>query len=305
MHALARGAISLLAAGQPFHHGVNGLEMARVGGERDGDVARGRVSAALGAEVVLDVAAGAGPCRQGCEGPLALELAQDRLVRPAEHMGEDVEPSAVGHPDHELVRTVLRGELDRSVEHRDERVQALDRERLLAQECAPEIPLEALDLRETRQQAALLVCRERRSVRAGLDRLAQPDALLVVGDVLDLVCARAGVRLLQLRKHVRQGLPGEVHAEELRGNLPLELQRQRRNEALRLERRVSHRLRAEGIEPRGEVAVRAVSLHESHGCGDGAEKLLVGDRGRRRLGLDRHLRRRGDDGRGLAVLGGP
>ena len=50
------------------------------------------------AEVVLDVAAGTRRLRrQRLERPLALELAQDRLVRPSEHVGEDVQPAAMRH----------------------------------------------------------------------------------------------------------------------------------------------------------------------------------------------------------------
>ena len=154
----ARRAIGLLGPGQALDDGVDGLEVARVGGERDGDVARRRISPSLSAEVVLDVAALAGRLRlQSVERPLALELAQDRVVRTADHVGEDVEPAAVGHPDQDLVRAVLGRELDRGVEHRDERVEPLDRELLLAEERAVEVALHAFHLGEARQQAALLV----------------------------------------------------------------------------------------------------------------------------------------------------
>ena len=66
--------------------------------------ARGRADA-LGAEVVLDVAGPAlGVGGDDLDRPLALELAEDLLVGQADRVGEDVEPAAVGHPDHDLAR---------------------------------------------------------------------------------------------------------------------------------------------------------------------------------------------------------
>src|SRR5215216_4724540 len=108
--------------------------MARVGGERDRDVPRGGLAAARIAEVVLHVPARARRLRgKRIEGALALELAEDRLVGPAQHMGEDVEAAAVRHADDDLVGAVFRGQLDGDVEHRDEHVEPFDRELLLAE----------------------------------------------------------------------------------------------------------------------------------------------------------------------------
>ena len=102
----------------------------------------------------------------------------------------------MGHPDHDLVGAALGGEVDRLVEHRDQRVEALDGELFLSEEDPAQVVLEALDLGEPPEQPFLLLGAQRAVVPAGLDRLAQPDALFVVGDVLDLVRARPGVRLL-------------------------------------------------------------------------------------------------------------
>ncbi len=65
----------------------------------------------------------------------------------------------MGDPDQHLVRAGLGSELDGLVEHRHEHVEAFDRELLLADERAPEIRLEGLDLREAPQQAATLLGR--------------------------------------------------------------------------------------------------------------------------------------------------
>ena len=97
--------------------------------------------------------------------PLALELAEDHLVRPPDDVGEHVQPAAVGHADHDLVRSVLRGQLERLVEHRDHHVEPLDRELLLAEERPAQVALEAFHLGEPREQPALLVGVERLAVR--------------------------------------------------------------------------------------------------------------------------------------------
>src|SRR5262249_59196446 len=123
---------------------------------------------------------------------------------------------------------------------------------LLAEEDPAEIVLEALDLGETREQPLLLVGAQRAVVAAGLDRLPQPDALLVVGDVLDLVRAGSGVRLLQLRQHVAERLARRVDAQDARRDAALELRRQLRRHPLRLEGRIADRLAAERVEVRSE-----------------------------------------------------
>ena len=78
--------------------------------------------------------------------------------------------------------------------------------------------LEAFDLREAGQERALLVRRKRLPEPARLDRLTQPDALRVVGDVLDLVRARPAVDLAQVWESIRERLARNVEAEEACGD---------------------------------------------------------------------------------------
>ena len=135
------------------------LEVARVGLEPDEDRGLvGQLVGALGAVVVLDVAGAALRDRgHGLDRGRALELAEDRLVRAADGVGEHVEPAAVGHPDHDLARAVGGRELDHLVEHRDGHVQALDRELLLAQVGLVHEALDRVDLGQAAQQRALLL----------------------------------------------------------------------------------------------------------------------------------------------------
>ena len=79
-----------------------------------------------------------------------------------------------------------------------------------------EVVLERLDLGQPLEQPPPCVRVERLAVGPGLDVLAQPDALLVVRDVLDLVGDRAGVGLAQVRERVGEGLAGHGHAQHRR-----------------------------------------------------------------------------------------
>ncbi len=252
--------------------------------------------------VVLDVAGAALRDRgDGLDRGGALELAEHGLVRAPEVVGEHVEPAAVRHAEHDLARALGGRQLDHLVEHRDGHVQALDRELLLAQVRLVHEALERVDLREPPQQLALLLVRQRRAERPGLDLLAQPHALAVRGDVLDLVGDRAAVDVAQVRQRVGQRGARHVRAQDLGRDLRHDLVGQA--ERLGIERRVALGLGAERIQPRGEVAVRAVGLDQRRRGLHGLEQLLAG----RRLGhdgvrrgrlLDRRRRRRG---RGASV----
>ena len=300
--APARRAVGLLASREALDDRVDRFEVARVGRERDGDVACGALAPALGAKVVLDVSARARRLiGDGGEVPLALELAQNHLVRPADEVGQHVQAAAVGHAGDDLVCSVLRGQLEREVEHRNHHVEPFDRELLLPEERLAEVALESLHLGEAREEPALVVRLQRLAVGGGLDRLPQPDPLLVVGDVLDLVGAGAAVDLLKLRKDVRQRLARHVNAEQARRDLFLDLGRQRRDQPLGLQGGIADRLGAERIEARGEVAVCPVRLHERHRGRNGGEERLVDRRGWRRRRLGRGGRR-GRGGFGLRAV---
>ena len=127
-----------------------------------------------------------------------------------------------------------------------------------------------------RKSPLLLVGAERRAVAARLDRLPQPDALLMIGQVLELVRDRPAIGLGETGQHVGERAAGDGDAQDGGGDARLELGRQLRLEAQRLERGIADRLGAERVEPRCEVAVGAVRLDESHRGRDAAEELRVG-----------------------------
>ena len=125
------------------------------------------------------------------------------------------------HADDDLVSAALGTELDRLVEHRDQHVQALERELLLPEERAAEVLLEALHLGEPTQEPLAALRVEPDAEATGLDRLPQPDPFGVIGDVLDLVRARAPCRPRAAAAAPRAASrPGRRGEGGLRGSAP-------------------------------------------------------------------------------------
>ena len=163
---------------------------------------------ALGAVVVLHVAGAAlGRELARFDVAAALELGEDRLVRPAHGMGQHVEPPAVRHADHHVARAALGRALDRQVEHRHQHVDAFDREPLLAEVGLVQELLERLDLGEPLEQPLLLVRRHRlcgrRRSRSSRGARRAPRGR----DVLDLVRHGAAVGRLEVRAATRRASP--------------------------------------------------------------------------------------------------
>ena len=199
------------------------LEVARVRLQpHDQRAAVGQLLGAARAVVVLDVAGAALRDRgDHVERRLALELGEDRAVGAAEVVREHVEAAAVRHPDDDLAAAVGAGEPHDLVDDRDRHVEALDRELLLAEVGLVHEALERVDLDQPLEQRLALVARERVAEGAGLDLLAQPHALAVAGDVLDLVGDRAAVGLSQVRQRVGEGRAGDAGAQDARrGSAP-------------------------------------------------------------------------------------
>ena len=96
-----------------------------------------------GAEVIFDVARAADVGRVG---RAAGELVEDRAVGLAHHVGEDVEPAAVGHADVDLVDAILAAIFDHRFERRDRAFAAVEPESFRADIFAREefFPLLAL-----------------------------------------------------------------------------------------------------------------------------------------------------------------
>ncbi|GBD46365.1 hypothetical protein HRbin41_01191 [bacterium HR41] len=175
-------------------------------------------------------------------------------------MRKHVEATTVGHAEHDLARPVVSRQLDRLVEHRHDHVETLDRELLLAEERAAQVLLERFDLGEPFKKLPLVLGRERLAEASRLDRLSQPHALAVLGDVLDLVGDRAAVGLAQVRQRVGEGFAGHGDTQDPRRDLLHQLGGE--VDGRWVERRVADGLGAERVETRGQVPVHAVRLDD-------------------------------------------
>ena len=273
--------VGLQCARAADHDGVDELEMRRVRQEREAHLARDagldlELAYAVGAVVVLDVAgASGGHQRLDVRIGLALELGEDLRVGKAEHVRLHVEAATMSHTERDVLNAVARREQDGLVEHQDHRVETLDRELLGAEERALQERLKAFDAEQAHELAALLLGRALDPERARLDRLAQPGALAVRADVLDLVGDWAAVDLGQVFEDGLEGVAFDEGAQRC-GRHGLErvvIEFEER----RVERGVAGRLGAERIELRGEVAMRAIRLDHRHAGAHVGEQFLGRD----------------------------
>ncbi len=134
--------------------------------------------------------------------------------------------------------------------------------------------LQRVDLDQALEQREPLVAGQRLAERPGLDLLAQPHALAVGGDVLDLIRDRPAVGLAQVRQGVGESRPGHPHAQDLGGDLGHQLGRE--PQRLGVKRRVALGLGAERVQARGEMAVGAERLQQRGGGLHGLQQLFVG-----------------------------
>ncbi len=110
------GVLVLLRPRLAEHHRVDDLEVRRVGGQRQVDLVAVELAVRRGAEVVLDVA---GALDVVGRGGAALELVEDGAVRLAHHLGEHVQPAAMGHAEDDLLQAELAAALDDLLQRRN------------------------------------------------------------------------------------------------------------------------------------------------------------------------------------------
>ena len=147
----------LLGPHDALDDGIDGLEMARVRGQRHRyRVARDARVLPVRAEVVLHVTAAIdGPERH------VLELAEHLVHALAHDVHERVEPTPVGHADHGLGHPVGAGAIEHRVKHDHGRLAAFEAKALLPRVALVEELLERLGLVQHEQDVALLVNVER------------------------------------------------------------------------------------------------------------------------------------------------
>ena len=127
------------------------------------------------------------------------------------------------HADHDFLHAVLARALNEVVEHRDQRLAALEREALLADEPRVQIPLDAFGAREAVQDRRLLGARELPVDAARLELLAEPEALTGARDVREFGRELPAIDPPEQREDVLQLHPLLAGAAETAG---VELARQ-------------------------------------------------------------------------------
>ena len=165
----------LLGPGHPLDDWVHRFEMRRVRGQGDRQpCAAAPLEDASGSLVVLHVARALH--RFGVEIPL--ELLEDLLVRLADDVRQDVEPTTVGHSHHDLRHALSGGGVEQRVEEDDGRLRPLQAEPLLADVARVEEAFEHLGRVQPVQDVTLLVLGEGAGVP--FDVLLDPSLLLGV-----------------------------------------------------------------------------------------------------------------------------
>jgi hypothetical protein len=132
------------------------------------------------------------------------ELAEDRLVGLANDVAKDIEATTVGHANDNILDAIVNAAVNEGLHARNQRLAALETEALLVLVLCEEEQLEAGTPDEAVEDAALLV----NGVLEGLGHLkalAEPVALLTVGNVDKLNTVGAAIDLLAGGDNLAQG----------------------------------------------------------------------------------------------------
>ncbi len=169
-------------------------------------------------------------------------------------MRQHVQPAPVRHPDDHLGGARVGRRTREAVEHRHYHVHALDAEALLPEERPVEELLERVDARKAHEQALGRLVLVAAVEAPGLDGLPEPEPLLRIGHVAEVVAGGVAVDVPELL----DGLPSVVRAL---GDGPADDQGRQGLQVLvlnpverRVERRVAGGLAPQRVELRGHVA---------------------------------------------------
>ena len=253
------GALGLLGAHLAGDDRVDRLQMGRVGGERQMDRVAVEIPVRRRAEMVFDVARALDVLRVG---GIALEFREDRLVGLAHHVGEHVEPAAVGHADDDFLDAELAAALDDLFERRDGRLGAVQAETLGAGIFLVEEALEDLGLDQAAENGLLAHGGEFGAVLDRLDTRLQPGFLVRILDVHEFHADRAGIGRFAAGDDLAQcrGLAeAEIVADE---DAPVEVARRKAVGLVVQLRMVFALFDAERIEPREKVAAHPVAADQ-------------------------------------------
>ena len=155
--------------------------------------------------------------------PRLSKLREDLVVRLVQDVHQDVQPTAMGHAEGELLHVVGRALLDQLVEQRNERFAAVKAEPLLRRVARVEKSLEGICFAELTEDVHLLVAVDRRAIAHRFHALGKPVSLLGVLNVheLDADVPAVGVveqldDVAQLRRVLQRQIAGIELSVEIR-----------------------------------------------------------------------------------------
>ena len=286
----------LHGAGLAQHDRIDRLEVGWVGKQGQMDLEPVELPVRRGAKVIFDVARAADVGRVG---GATGEFVEDRPVRLAHDVGEDVQPTAMSHSDGDLLDPQLAAIFDHAFERGDHRFAAIQAKALGADIFAGEefFPLFAVD--DLFEDRLLALGGEVGPLVGAFHSLLEEAPLLEVVDVHIFEADPAAVVGAQDRDDLtnRRGLKTEISADEDR---PVEVGI---GKAVKFGSEVGGKLalgEAEWIEIGGKVPAHPVGANEHH-CANrilggatnvglrgtvsgGLTASLLGNLGERRLG---------------------
>ncbi len=204
-HFFAFGGVvpeALAGAGLALDDRVDRFEMARVGGERETDFFTGRSGDfVFVAKMIFDVAI----AEDGFRDIVFVEFGKEFSTGFPECVHENVEATAMGHADDDLLHAGGGAGLDQSIENGDEGFAAFQRKSFLADVAGVEESFEGFGRNNLFEDAALLGGGERGLIAAPLHLVAKPAADGKVHDVHELDPDVFAVGLFEERDDFAQG----------------------------------------------------------------------------------------------------
>ena len=170
----------LLGAHLAEHHRIDDLEMRRVGGQRQMDLVVVELAVRRRAEVIFDVARAFDLVGIG---RAALEFMEQSAVRFAHHLGQHVEPAAMGHAEHDLAHAEIAAALDDLLQRRDQRFAAIKAKALGAGEFQIAEFFKAFGFDQLHQNGAAAFAGEADLLIRTFDAFLDPALLRTIGDV--------------------------------------------------------------------------------------------------------------------------
>ena len=204
-HFFAFGGVvpeALAGAGLALDDRVDRFEMARVGGERETDSFTGRSGDfVFVAKMIFDVAI----AEDGFRDIVFVKFGKEFSTGFSECVHENVEATAMGHADDDLLHAGGGAGLDQSIENGDEGFAAFQRKSFLADVAGVEESFEGFGRNNLFEDAALLGGGERGLIAAPLHLVAKPAADGKVHDVHELDPDVFAVGLFEERDDFAQG----------------------------------------------------------------------------------------------------